>query len=744
MPFEDLITSTMRRKLSALRLRLRVHLVAAGLGWLAVAVVAGVFLSLGFDYALHMDRAQRGLIVALCLGGIGYVAWRFLLRPLRVPMDPEELALVLESRYPALDDRLISTLQFATRPTSRTGASESLIRKVAQQLEDLVAAVSPAEPIHAARTWKRLGAGLAATVVLAGFAAWQSPLMGLWFRRNVLLAEEAWPKQTYLTVVGGPRFRAVRGEALTVTVSADPEHVVPRTVTFHMRFPGLGTVSENVPLTAPGGHTYVKTFESVTEAFAFYVTGNDDRTGTSHVVVVDPPQLVSAAFTVDYPAYQNRARQAVSAEHHVLTVPPGSRIALAGRTDKDLRSAALMMDEKTVTRLRVVSLARPDQPDAPRRRRGVQGHFQLPERMEKRSLTLRFVLTDTEGITNSRGAVYALRIEPDRAPVVSLARRGVRSDVSARAMLPLQIGARDDHGVAGIDVSVVLPSMEALSRPATTTAPTARLERRFPVPDLPAGRKRVRVEYVLDLRPLKPRVGQFIQVRAETRDALPASFGGPNTARSPMLTFKVVSDEELLADLVRRQKEIRQEFARLVVLQAEVRDRVRGARDHLAGASGVDAGVRRALDLSGRNQKAIAVQCGVLLAQLRGVLDEMSYNRVGEPADRRHLAEAIIRPLDEVVKKPMPDIAEALARASKKTDAGELLTFTSDAVGVLEQLHQRLRDILKEMKQLESRQELASLLKMIIDWSKQVEQAIRERQQKETGTLFRPASRPAE
>lgn len=150
MPLEDLITAGVRRKLSALRFILRADVVGRGLSWLVLALVGGVFLTLAIDRGLNMDRAQRGLIVGLSLVGIGYVLWRFLLRPLRVPMDAEELALVLERHYPQLDDRLISALQFAVRDASRTGASEDLIRAVARQANELTEQLDAAEPVEGA------------------------------------------------------------------------------------------------------------------------------------------------------------------------------------------------------------------------------------------------------------------------------------------------------------------------------------------------------------------------------------------------------------------------------------------------------------------------------------------------------------------------------------------------------------------------------------------------------------------
>src|SRR5512133_2757141 len=66
------------RKLSALRRSLRAHLAGRGLCWLTMVLSGGVLLTLGIDYSLHLDRAQRGFIDALVLAAVGAVTWRFL------------------------------------------------------------------------------------------------------------------------------------------------------------------------------------------------------------------------------------------------------------------------------------------------------------------------------------------------------------------------------------------------------------------------------------------------------------------------------------------------------------------------------------------------------------------------------------------------------------------------------------------------------------------------------------------
>jgi len=508
-----------------LKRTLRAHLMGRGLCLLLVAAVAAVFLTLAIDYPLRLDRAQRLLINLMALGGLGYVLWRFLLRPLRVPMGPEELALVFERHYPHLEDRLISAQQFGAAGAAG-GASEALIRKVAEQANAEAPSLRPAEVVAGAGTWKRGGwlGGAAAALVL--LTAWQPGIMKQWFFRNVLLANVPYPQQTYLHVEGGPEFRVVRGGDLSVTVRATGV-VIPREVTFHMDFPGLGRIDRTVPAAGARGDVFVKTFEKVSDEFTFHVTGNDDRTDRFAVLVAQARLVL-----------EDKA----SAEMQILNVPPA------------------------------------DDPSGAPRPRGVQGTLSLPERIEDNRLTLRFELVDTEGIANPEGAVYILRIARDAAPRISMTRRGVRGQVTPWARIPLVLQATDDHGVAAMTVSAgIEPGKDQTTAPAPVAFPVSADDASF-------GRPKVDAVREIQLEKVAPKVGQLVRVRAAATDTLPASFGGPNEGLSPVQTFKVVSEDELLAELVRKQMEIRQDFAATVDHQGVVRDKLRATGDRLRAA----------------------------------------------------------------------------------------------------------------------------------------------------------------
>ena len=737
MPSSGLISPTVVSKLKTLRMLLRLHLVLRGLSWLIFGLVVLVFISLGVDYALHMDGAQRAVIMSLLVAGWGYIFWRFLLRPLKVPMNAEELALVIEQYHAELNDRLISLLQFASRDYKREGVSDVLVQKVAQEANALAEKVNPAFPIESSKTWKQLSLPAIALIILLVFSAFHSNIVGLWFKRNVLFMNVPWPKKTSLYVEGGPIFKAVRGRRLTVRVIADPKKVVPEYVTFHMRFSTLGLVAENIRPTVSGGNVYVKNFENVAEPFEFYITGNDDRTEWLRVEVVEPPELTDVKFRIEYPPYMNRLAADLPANHGVLVVPEGSRIAVMGWANKDLQRARLILDNQKPQVLTLRHLPTDKNSAKGNHLRGIVGAFEIPQRPKSPSMRLQFELTDSEGICNPSAAGYVIRIEPDRPPSVSLTHSGVRAEITKRAIIPLTIKVSDDYGVAGVDVKLwsALPSSPTTQRSA----------KNIPITEIAAGSKNVDVRHEVDIMPMGMKVGSVITFQAVARDTLPETFAkeprpdsplGPNIARSQALSFKIVSEDDIMAEIIRRQKEIHHDLMPFVALQADVRDRLDALHSEISAGRDITEAIHAVLSKSASQQRSITLACRTAVKGLIGILDEMKYNRVGSEIAKKRLAEKIITPLKEVSEKPMEDLNALLVRASKENDKDKLTVLLRNSTEQATFISNQLDTIVDEMVQWQNRQELANQLKMVISLATKVLKGIEQEARKESGSIF--------
>ncbi len=728
-----MLQAGVRVKLRGLRRSLRVRLVGEALAWLVVAVIAVIFITMGIDFILRLpERPLRAGIMIVGLMGVAWVVWRQLLWPLRVPMSDDDLALLVERRYEKLADRLISTVQFSRWTTEASLASRAMIVRTAEQANEMVAGIDFRKTVERANMWRLLGIAASAVAILAGFAIWQSDVMTLWCRRNVLLADVDWPQDNYIEVQGDD-FNVVRGDDLTVEILSNPTATPPPYVMLHARFPSVGRTEAKIDPDPADRNRFVKTFRSVTEPFTFYVVGGDDRRDRRKghtVIVIDPPALRKIRFIVEYPPYTKQPVGRFDGTQGALPVPVASTVSVKAEVTKDLSSATLILesaDDKPSERhqMKIENIAGPGGKPRPR---GISGRFEIPPLNLAGARVLRFVLFDTNGYTNRRGGTYVIQILADRAPSVEAKKTGVGPAVTPNAIIPLKISAKDDHGLVAARAGAGVKNRKLKLK-------TDRVE--FTLADP----RRLIASHRLDLQEQSLRPGDVIAVTAEADDTLPKEMGGPNTGKSPALQFRIVKPEELMAELVRRQKALRMEFMEHIKLQDDARAKTLAAADAIS-ADQVTPEARRWLGASARVQSSVGTECARAAEMFAAILEEMENNRLGSARDHEQMRDRIVNAL-KALGKPIREITASLNDLAKIDSAPTVKEKTLVIADLQEEIRKAMEAIRDRMEKLESRQELANQLEMIIKWSSDLLKSIKEWSDTEVRGVLHPTTAPA-
>lgn len=308
--------------LDRLRGRIRRYVLWEGIA-LIVALLGAVFwASFLLDWAyFHLSKLElpRGfrafcLIATLATLAASFLVWIVfrLVRSFRA----RALALVLERRFPQLDDRLITAVEAAEGREAASGpfAGPMLshtIRDAARLAQNLdLAAVFDWRPLRRAV--------VIATVLLVsilGLMAFDSKAMDRWVRGFLSLGETYWDRQTVLRVkvllqpgdrireFEQQRYRHPRGADLTLLVEAAEGTVWPDRVKLTYRMKG-GRGSGQPFLQRTGDQPFMHTIAGLLDDVEIWVTGNDYANATPYVVeVVEPPHVDAVRLDCLYPDY---------------------------------------------------------------------------------------------------------------------------------------------------------------------------------------------------------------------------------------------------------------------------------------------------------------------------------------------------------------------------------------------------------------------------------------------------------
>lgn len=726
-----LLTRRIEGKLRGLRRALRGRLLAEGAAWLVVASVALVLVTLALDYLLRLERPQRVLVMAVALAGVAWVAWRQVIRPVRVAMGQVELALLIERRYPHLQSRLISAIQFGWAHGG-DGASAAMISRMADEANEIAGELDFTPVVERASMWRTVKIALCAACLLAGLAVWQGTLLDLWAKRNLAFLEVPWPQKTYLKVQGED-FAVLRGDDLTVEVTVEPGSVAPQYVTIHARYLSVGRTEDRVEATAGDARRFEIVFRAVSEPFEFYVVGGDDRRDRQRpheVALVDAPALRKVTFTVKYPPYMRRQSVAVDGIGGEVVVSVGGFLGIEAVATKNIEPPSVSLTgaegEVSVT-LRIEQPEGADPGEAITSGRGPWlGSLEITGANEPEVRTLQFHLTDTQGYGNRHGGRYFLRVQPDLAPGVSIRKTDVGTDITPNAVIPLLIHAKDDSGI-------VLGQVRLSSSRETTPNQAEAID----IQPGRAGLKEFTIRHELDLDGRGMLPGDTIAIFAEVTDILPPDLGGPNAGTSGTITFRIVQPDELLDELVMRQKTLRLEFLQALAQQESARARTIAAADELAEQSAITPDVLRRLADSAGQQRSVGTEVARAAQMLAAIRTEMIYNRLGEAADLQDLQTGIIEPLRDIYEDG-ENVAAELAAAAELSDAGAMQASARRIAEDQRDLSLRMAEILERMEKLQSRQDLANKLQTVIRWAEQALEGIRRQEQEEVRGIWNP------
>lgn len=665
-------------RLRAVALCLRGYVLLEGVAWVIGFLFSAAVIQFSLDYGTRGLRwSMRAALLAVILGGAVWILWRRIISPMRVRVGLAETASLIERRFPDLSSLLVSAVRFSMGDVGSADTnSPVLVASVVSSAGPRVRSLD-FNTVLDPRPAQRAGFAAAGALVVTLIAALAMPeVTRLWFARNVLLQDVDWPRRTHL-VIDLPHGELVGARGDDLTVQASAEGVQPREVEIVFTSASGERGRETmVTVGSEGAYRYRYTFKNAQEDFVFHLEGGDDETQDYSARLLVRPRVEWSQLGIVPPAYARLEGYTLPDGERAAQVLPGSEVTFTITTNKPVAQASLMAGNKTIG---------PAILEGDRRIVAISPHD---------TQTYHFALVDEFGLEDKQPVRFAVRVIKDEPPRVRMKLPGVGEMVTPEAILPIEVEFADTYGLAGAELVFQVSRDDARegSIPLTTFRPyltTFSASHTWSVAS----------------EAVTPSDRLTLFARATDFD----DVSGPNAAESPPISIRVVTRDELIAELARREQEFRMDFERLIDVQEQLRSRLLT----LIGLSTLEGGSEdfaSTIATLERRQRSIVGSINVVRQQVEQVLTEHRINQMATQTVEERLGQGIAEPLGRLTTRDLPEAADTIRRWSHDPDGEVGIRVDPQQVAILSQM----RAILANMLQWEGYQEAVNMLRDIL------------------------------
>ncbi|MGQ0633127.1 MAG: hypothetical protein ACT4QC_00840 [Planctomycetaceae bacterium] len=608
--------------LAGLRRSIRRYVALEGVALVVVVLGIAFWLSLALDYGFELPRVARGALLAASLAAAAVATARFVVLRMTHAFRQRGLALVLERRFPELNDRLITAVEAAESREVAAPLTLAMLQKTSVEAAELSSRVQLSR-VFDFRPLARAGAAaLALLASIAVVAVAGGEVLPTWLRRNVLLADELYRRDTDLHVVvladpgeramefraepveGATRlvYRHPRGADFTFLATVVEGMVVPEQVQFTYRNVDHSGRGGDV-LTRIGERQFRQRIAGLHESIWLWVAGGDFSTRDAFLVqVVEPPQVDRIVLDCLYPEYTglNRrdepsgspVRQPVPVLGTQVALPNGTDLVLNAAVNKPLREVRVQCDAWELRLSRSdAQLLRSSQAErqgdlsgAPPAGTAIDPDgrgFQVPLRLFSAApgvadpgaplpiagdSVLRFTLHDEDDVIGAEPARLTIDVIHDQPPRVETRLRGIGGAVTRQATIPVVGDIQDPqdgsvrYGVTD-DYGVVEGRFEyRVEREGSEAAEPS--WRKAALANPADGGRNLAVAERFALLPLDLALGARLLLKVVAVDG--DHLTGPHVTAGQAFQFLIVSDDELLAQISAKELNIRRRFEQII------------------------------------------------------------------------------------------------------------------------------------------------------------------------------------
>jgi len=657
-------------RLEQLSRKLRFLAVARGAGTMLTLIVAMCAIFMALDYLVQLNETTRTVLL-LCGGCFYLVAFvQLIIRPLLTKASPVELAAVVESQHPELDERLSSAIQLSAVDQLNDQNGSTLMRTwLFEQAEFSTSNIDFSETIslRPARTWVISGC-VAILVILQPFLISPANYSLLWARMLVPWGQFAEPGQWDISITNGNRVVA-RGSDVVIEAtifSKNDEQQQPETVQLHwMSGPAAGE-SRYLDYDADAG-TYVTTLSQVIDDFQYRLMAETQRSAVYEIEVTERPRLTGLHLDVQPPSYTGLPAESYDGAIGNITVWEGSQLSFRADFNKAVSDAMLLgLNDKIQENTAEASNSNDPIP-LEINKDGTSGSVQF---VAKQGGPYSFVIHDTHGLTGKSSSQRMLTIRRDEPPQLFLTDYTEPRTVNDHETVPVVVSATDDIGLGAMELHVVIEDDTNPLNPTETSHVDT-------IPVSLLGKTNIDYEFQIRLADFDLVNGDLVryQIRIADECALPE----PHEVWSDWQMLIIdesaspLSNEEIL----KRQAELNRKLN-------ELQEELRQHHDDLAELEKIPPVKPDQKDQPNRDQQ-------LQNHSKKGRDIANSLEKLADEFDRLPLYDELRDPTNQIAREQLAQSSQQLQQASGKSDSKQAETVNK----ALENVDQAKQDLAK-------------------------------------------------
>ncbi|HBL42379.1 hypothetical protein [Gimesia sp.] len=595
-------------------------LVVAGLIFWASFVVDWVYFQLSH---FELPVWFRASFVALSLTAILVLSGTLIVFRLLTKMRKKALALVLERRFPELNDRLATAIELHESNEPQNALTRAMLERTVKEVAQGSSRL-PLEDVFDKRPLRRAFFGaLILSVSILILAVVNQPAMARWAKGYLELQNDYWNRETGLVVKvlaqPGDRIREFQdqtykhglGNDLTLVVETVEGKKVPERVQLTYRMQN-GRDGGRTVMSRLGEGRFKHTITDVLDGMQIWVSGNDYTNPEPYQIeIVETPVLDQIQLECRYPEYTglNTLDPETGLPQPDLRTVQGTQIALPVHTDFQMISTA----NKPITRfsletdqlkiqLEPALAAGSSSKSNFLAWKNLQGEivkqtsfspaqlaqmcgpdhqvFRIPFTLVSENKAtaaqripllidqpMRIYLEDVDGLLVTEPIRLSVMGIIDQAPQVDTRLTGIGKSITRKAMIPVAGKITDDYGIQSAHFDFLVDEAKKF-RPRPFRSKPAERPKEF---TLQRNEKEAWERF--EVLPLDLKVGQKLSLTVHAEDA--DNLSGPHLVHGETYHFEIVTDEELLSILYSKELNLRKRFEQIFKEVTQTRDELK-------------------------------------------------------------------------------------------------------------------------------------------------------------------------